>query len=344
MSNSSSSASPLPTVQPHQKAPFSQTLLSSSPLSGSLCAVVTPFDESPAQRLNGQLFESLAVRQREGGTSALVPCGTTGESPTIDDEEFDEMIRTSVAIARGSDLLVIPGTGSNSTREACRLTERAAELGAHGCLIVTPYYNKPSAAGVVRHFEELNKIQIPLIIYNIPGRTGIQIPAETVRRIAERCPFVVGIKAANGDLEDIAECCAITTTLPQPFSILSGDDALTLPILAVGGSGVVSVIANALPRATAELVRRFREGDLTGARRLSHALLPLSKALLRTGPNPSPIKALMALGGLAVGQCRLPLVSLESTALEQLLQAARQTRAALQAADFPYDELLDRLG
>jgi 4-hydroxy-tetrahydrodipicolinate synthase len=317
---------------------------SQTPLSGSLCALVTPFDEAPAQRLNAQLFETLAVKQREGGSSALVPCGTTGESPTIYEEEFEEMIRISVAVAQGTDLKVIPGTGSNSTREACRLTERAADLGAHGCLIVTPYYNKPSAAGVVRHFEELNKIQIPLVIYNIPGRTGIQIPAETIKLIAERCPYVVAVKAANGDLEDISECCAITSNLPQTFSVLSGDDALTLPILAVGGTGVVSVVANALPRTTAEMVRRFTDGQLIGARILSQAMLPLAKALLRTGPNPCPIKAILTLGGYSVGSCRLPLVPLENGAVEQLLMAARQTRAALKAANFPYDELLDRIG
>jgi 4-hydroxy-tetrahydrodipicolinate synthase len=337
MSNSSSET-------PLAQSKSVPSLMSGSPLSGSLCALVTPFDESPAQRFNAQLFETLAVQQREGGSSALVPCGTTGESPTIDDDEFEEMIRISVAVAHGTDLKVIPGTGSNSTREACRHTERAASLGAHGCLIVTPYYNKPSAAGVVRHFEELNKIQVPLIIYNIPGRTGIQIPAETIRTIAERCPYVVAVKAANGDLEDISECCAITANLPQPFSILSGDDALTLPILAVGGTGVVSVIANVLPRTSAEMVRRFAAGDLLGARILSQAMFPLAKALLRTGPNPCPIKALLTIGGYPVGGCRLPLVSLENGPIEQLLSAARQTRAALRAVEFSYDELLDRIG
>lgn len=313
-----------------------------SPLAGSLCALVTPFDETSEQRLNLDLFQTLAERQRDNGTTALVPCGTTGETPTLDDTEFEAMIRASVEVVRGTTVKVIAGTGSNSTREACRLTERAAELGVDGCLIVIPYYNKPSPAGVIRHFQELDRIGIPLILYNIPGRTGINVSPETIRAIAERCPQLVSVKAANGDLEEISETCLIRSS-QGPLSVLSGDDALTLPILSLGGTGVVSVIANLLPRTTAALVERFSVGDITTARAIHHATLPLARALLKLGPNPTPIKALLSLGGYRVGNGRLPLVPLADAALAQLRAVAQQTRGALCAATLAYDEVLDRI-
>ena len=325
---------------PHQSP--SHLPLVGSPLAGSLCALVTPFDETPEQRLNLDLFHTLAERQRDNGTTALVPCGTTGETPTLDDTEFEAIIRASVEVVRDTSVKVIAGTGSNSTREACRLTERAAELGVDGCLIVTPYYNKPSPAGVIRHFQELDRIGIPLVLYNSPGRTGINISPETIRAIAEQCPRLISVKAANGDLEEISETCLIRTA-QGPLSVLSGDDALTLPILSIGGMGVVSVIANLLPRTTAALVERFSVGDITSARAIHHATLPLARALLKLGPNPTPIKALLSLGGYRVGNGRLPLVPLTDAALTQLRAVAQQTRDALRAATFAYDEVLDRI-
>lgn len=315
-----------------------------SPLSltGSLCALVAPFDESPSQRLNLDLFQTLAERQRDNGTTALVPCGTTGETPTLNDDEFEAMIRTSVAVTRGTAVKVIAGTGSNSTREACRLTERAAELGVDGCLIVIPYYNKPSPAGIIRHFQELDRIGIPLVLYNIPGRTGINVSPDTIRAVAERCPQLIAVKAANGDLEEISETCLIRSSR-GPLNVLSGDDSLTLPILSLGGTGVVSVIANLLPRTTAALVERFSVGDIATAQAIHHATLPLARALLKLGPNPTPIKALLSLGGYRVGDGRLPLVPLSDSALTQLRVVAQHTREALRAASFSYDEVLDRI-
>ncbi len=315
-------------------------------LRGSLCALVTPFDTTPAQRILPERFASLARYQCDNGTAALVPCGTTGEAPTLDDDESDELIRICISVAKGSGVKVIPGTGSNNTREAVRLTERAAALGADGCLIVVPYYNKPSQEGVLRHFSELNRIGIPLMLYNIPGRTGINVAPDTIRRIADICENLVAVKAANGNLEEISDTCSLLRSRAfssRPLAILSGDDALTLPILSVGGVGVVSVIANVLPRTTAALVERFAAGDIPAAQTLHHALLPLAQALLRVGPNPEPIKALMSLGGIEVGHGRLPLVPPTPHCLTLLRTAAASTRDALRAAGFAYEELLDRI-
>jgi 4-hydroxy-tetrahydrodipicolinate synthase len=211
---------------------------------------------------------------------------------------------------------------------------------------VVPYYNKPSQEGVLRHFSELNRIGIPLMLYNIPGRTGINISPDTIRRIADVCENLVAVKAANGNLEEISDTYSLLrsgTSPSRPVAILSGDDALTLPILSVGGVGVVSVIANVLPRTTATLVERFAAGDVSTAQTLHHALLPLAQALLRVGPNPEPIKALMSLGGIEVGHGRLPLVPPTPNCLALLRTAAASTREALRAGGFAYEEILDRI-
>jgi 4-hydroxy-tetrahydrodipicolinate synthase len=259
-------------------------------------------------------------------------------------EEHSALLRTAVAAARGSSLKVIAGTGSNSTRESVHLTEKAAELGVDACLIVVPYYNRPSVDGIHSHFSRLNEIGIPLIVYNIPGRTGINLAPAVIAELVDACPNIVGLKASNGSLDEIQETLFLTAEKAASFSLLSGDDSLTLPILAVGGAGVISVAANAMPRVMSDLVTSFRDaGDIQRAAFIARTIHPVCTALLRAGPNPAPIKALMNCLGLAVGGSRLPLTALAREQSNELAGIVRRAVIDLKNNNIDVDAILDRL-
>ncbi len=172
---------------------------------GSIVALITPFTDDAAQSVNRDKIAELVQFHADSNTAAIVPCGTTGEAPTLLDDEWEAVLSTAIETAHNTHLQVIPGTGSNSTREALRLTERAAELGAHACLVVTPYYNRPSSEGILAHFQELDKVGIPLILYNIPSRTGIDLGTDLIMELCDKCPSIAGLKASNGDLDQITE-------------------------------------------------------------------------------------------------------------------------------------------
>ncbi|WP_020533642.1 4-hydroxy-tetrahydrodipicolinate synthase [Flexithrix dorotheae] len=298
-------------------------------IKGSIVALVTPF-KNDNREVDFELIEQLVNFHAENGTAAIVPCGTTGESPTISPEEHIAIVKQVVKSAKGTELKVIAGTGSNSTAEAMEFTSEAQEAGADACLIVVPYYNKPTPAGLKAHFSELNKIDLPMVLYNIPGRTGINVSPKVTIEIAELCSNLIGVKASNGNLEEITELAILNKGLSKPLSILSGDDALTLPICAVGGSGVISVAANIVPQLMSEFVGNINSGNMEKARELNSIVFNFSKALLSFGANPMGIKAVMNHAGYAVGGCRLPLTSLEED----------QTRALVKI----WEELKEKLG
>jgi 4-hydroxy-tetrahydrodipicolinate synthase len=313
-------------------------------LKGSVAALVTPFYDDAEQSVNREKLAELVQMHADSNTAALVPCGTTGESPTLLDEEWETVVSTVIEAARKTNLKVIPGTGSNSTREALRLTERAAELGAHACLVVTPYYNRPSPEGVLAHFQELDKVGIPLILYNIPSRTGINLGVDLIMELCDKCPSIVGLKASNGDLDQITEVIYRSSRLfGRSFSVFSGDDSLTLPILSVGGIGVFSVAANIMPRVMDELVASFIRTDLNQSRIIMHAIHGFCRALLQFGSNPAPIKAVMNHAGMKVGSCRKPLVELSNDKTAALLYELQTMMCRLSNHQITYDEILTKL-
>ncbi len=278
---------------------------------GCFVALVTPF------RRDGQVDEerldALVNFQLAAGTDGIVPCGTTGESATLRPEEQREIIRRVVERVRGR-VPVIAGAGTNSTEEAVELAQHAERAGADAVLSVTPYYNRPTPEGLYQHFRALaESVRIPVILYNVPSRTGCNLDVETVLRLAE-IPNIIGVKEASGNLEQIME---ILRRRPQGFLVLSGDDAWTLPILALGGDGVISVVANEAPAEMRELVRAALAGDLERARALHYRLLPLMRGnFFET--NPIPVKAALAMMGLIEENYRLPLVPPRTETRERL--------------------------
>ncbi len=277
---------------------------------GVLTALVTPFrDDAVDERALVDLVE----RQIAAGVDGLVPCGSTGESATLSHAEHRRVVEVVVSATRGR-VQVVAGTGSNSTREAIELTRHAKEAGADGALLISPYYNKPTQAGIVAHYATIaREIGLPLLVYNIPGRTASNILPETLAQLAD-IEQVVGVKEASGDVVQISRAIAAT---PDGFSVLSGDDALTLPVLALGGDGVISTTSNVAPSEMVELVRAFRAGDLARARDLHYRLLPLFGALFAE-TNPIPVKAALALAGLIRDEIRLPLTPLTEPNRERL--------------------------
>lgn len=270
--------------------------------SGSIVALVTPFKNG---KVDYGKIEELVEYHVKNGTNGIVPCGTTGESPTLNYEEHEEVIR-AVVNATKKRIPVIAGTGSNSTDEAVTLSVHAEKIGADACLLVSPYYNRPTQEGLYLHFKKVaESINIPIILYNIQGRTGVNINPETVARLAE-IKNIVGIKEASGSIDQTSQ---IIQLCGKDFLVLSGDDSLTLPIMSVGGKGVISVLANILPKETAEMVSRFLAGDLQGAMELHYKLLPLTKALF-IETNPGPIKTAMAMMGVISNELRLPLAQM----------------------------------
>jgi 4-hydroxy-tetrahydrodipicolinate synthase len=262
-------------------------------------ALITPFRKGAVDYAE---LDRLVDWHVEQGTDALVPCGTTGESPTLDHAEHDRVI-AAVCERAACRLLVIAGTGSNSTAEAIQLTRHAKEAGADASLQVGPYYNKPTQEGYVRHFAAIaDAVNLPQILYNIPGRTGSNILAESAIRMAEEIPLIVGIKEATGSLDQVSQIaggCDLT--------VLSGDDSLTLPIMSVGGEGVVSVVGNIVPRDMRALVRAYRDGNVPEALRWHRKLFPLCRDLLGAATNPIPVKAALKLLGRGTGELRLPM-------------------------------------
>jgi 4-hydroxy-tetrahydrodipicolinate synthase len=272
-------------------------------LTGSMVALVTPFRDG---RIDWDAFGNLIDFQIDGGTQGLIPCGTTGESPTLSHEEHHAVVEFTVERAAGR-VPVIAGTGSNSTAEAVELTAHARDAGATAALVVNPYYNKPPQEGMYRHVAELAKVGLPIVLYNIPGRTGIELATETIVRMYEEIDQVVAVKEATGKLDNtsaLAAACDIT--------ILSGDDSLTLPIFSAGGSGVISVLANLLPGEVRGMIDAAAAGDLPGARARHLRLFGLFRAMfLET--NPIPIKAALAMAGRIRNELRLPLTPLAET-------------------------------
>ena len=280
-------------------------------LRGSFVALVTPFTSD--DRVNHALLRELVEWHIEQGTDGLVPVGTTGESPTLTYEEHEAVIETAVEAAAGR-IPVVPGTGSNSTREADHMTQHAKLVGADGALIVLPYYNRPSQAGLIAHIERLNEVGIPLVLYNIPSRTGINMEPETTEKLSY-LDNVVGIKEASGNINQMSEVVIRTR---GRCAVMSGDDALTLPLLSVGGTGVISVVANLFPREMARLVAAWEEGKREEALELHQRLFLLSKALLALETNPGPIKEAMSMVGYPVGHVRQPLAPLSAANRERL--------------------------
>jgi 4-hydroxy-tetrahydrodipicolinate synthase len=279
---------------------------------GCTVALVTPFRDGALDLAGLREFVEWQVSQ---GTRTLSPVGTTGEAPTLSHEEHERVIAEVVQAAAGR-AQVMPGTGSNSTAEAIRLTRFAASAGADAALLVAPYYNRPSQEGLYRHFAAVaEKVDLPLVLYNIPGRTGRNLEPETVERLASLAP-IVAIKEAAGSLDQVSELLVRTD-----LTVLSGDDSLTLPMLAIGAEGVVSVAANLVPRDVDSLIRSFQEGRLEEARQRHRRLFPLCKELLGLAPNPVPLKAALALLGRGNGELRLPLCPLEGGPLQSLRES-----------------------
>jgi len=277
---------------------------------GSIVAIVTPFRGG---KVDEEAYRELIENQIENGTSAIVPCGTTGESATLDIREHKQVIDIAIK-AVNKRVPVIAGTGGNSTSEAIELTEHAKATGADATLQVTPYYNKPTQEGLYRHFSAIAEaVPLPQVLYNVPGRTSVNMLPETVARLAE-IPEIVAIKEASANLVQMAE---IINLAGDNITLLSGDDNLTLPVLAIGGKGVISVIANIVPRDTAELVGAWKAGDAAKAKDLYYKLLPLCRAMFFE-TNPVPVKTSLALMGKIDGELRLPLAPMSSANLERL--------------------------
>jgi 4-hydroxy-tetrahydrodipicolinate synthase len=277
---------------------------------GTHTAVITPFRGG---QVDEEALRTLVERQIDAGIDGIVPCGSTGESATLSHLEHRRVVEIVIETAAGR-VPVIAGTGSNSTREAIELTMHAKEAGAQGALLLSPYYNKPTQEGIYAHYAAVaEETTFPIIVYNIPGRTASNISAETVGRLA-RLDHIVGIKEASGDLDQMAHIIARS---PADFAVLSGDDAITLPLLSLGGKGVISTSANVAPERMCELVRRFQAGDLSGAQEVHYQLLPLFDALF-CETNPIPLKAAIATLGLCSDEIRLPLTRVSDVNLEHL--------------------------
>jgi len=278
---------------------------------GTYTAIVTPFK-------NGQLdvpaLERLIKLQIKGGVDGIVPVGTTGESPTVDYEEHIEVIKLSVKFAAGK-IKVLAGTGGNATSEAIYLTKAAEQVGADGSLQVAPYYNKPTQQGLFQHFHAIARAtRLPIVLYSIPGRCGIEIGVETVNHLVHDSVNIVGIKEAGGNPDRVSQLRAV---LGAKFTILSGDDSLTLPFMSVGAQGVISVASNVIPREVVHMVKAFAKGKPDVALRLHQKFYPLFKDLF-IETNPVPVKAALAMLGVVEEEYRLPLVAMSAANREKL--------------------------
>ena len=283
---------------------------------GAIVAIVTPFKNG---RVDEDTFRELIEFQIVNGTDGIVPCGTTGESSTLSHEEHDRVIEIAIDAA-GKRVPVIAGTGSNSTEEALRLTRHAYEAGADGALMVCPYYNRPTQEGLYQHFKVIaEKVPIPIIPYNIPGRTGVNMMPETVARLSG-ISNIVGIKEASGSLKQMQD---VISLCGEMFNVLSGDDFFTLPLLLIGGKGVISVISNVVPADMAAMVDAFEAGEINRARKLHDKMVPLIDALF-IETNPVPVKAALSMMGKIDYDVRLPLCKMSESNYEKLMNAMKE--------------------
>lgn len=271
-------------------------------IEGVYPALITPFTKDDEVDAAG--LKRMVEYVEEGGVAGIVPCGTTGESATLSHEEHKRVIDIVVANAK---VPVIAGTGSNNTKEAIDLTRHAADAGAEACLLITPYYNKPNVRGLKEHFRQIgDSADIPLILYNIPSRTGLNMSAETIVEIAAEVETVKGVKEASGNLKQVGAIIKLAKERGLDFTVVAGDDFLTLPIMSLGGKGVISVAANIAPQPMSEMVDAMLKGDIEKAKELNLRLFPLFEAMfLET--NPIPVKRAAELMGLPAGHVRLPL-------------------------------------
>lgn len=282
---------------------------------GSLVAIVTPFRDG---QLDEAAFKSLLEFHVANGTHGIVVCGTTGESPTLSSAEFERVVTLALETINGR-LPVIVGTGTNSTEVTLKKTHYAKKAGADGVLIVAPYYNKPTQEGLYQHYWKVaEEGDIPIIVYNVPGRTSSNVLPETMARLAEH-PHIVGLKEATGSLQQALNTMGLCG---DKITLLSGDDALTLPLLAIGGKGVISVTANIAPADVAEVINEFERGNLAKARELHYRLLPLHNAMFYE-TNPIPVKTALGLMGKCSGELRLPLAPMQPANLERLKKALK---------------------
>ena len=272
---------------------------------GLTVALVTPLKDG---QIDEEALRKLVDFQVEAGTESVSPVGTTGESPTLTHEEHERVISIVCEQAAGR-INVMAGTGSNSTAEAIRLTKFAKGAGADAALLVAPYYNKPTQEGFFQHYKAVSEaVDIPIVLYNIPGRTAKNVEAETVARIAEACPNVVAVKESTGSMDQASQTLSLSD-----LTVLSGDDSLTLPLLALGGSGVVSVVGNIVPQDVRAMIAAWNAGDIAKAQELHHKLFPLCRDLLGIATNPIPIKEAMAELGRDTGEVRLPMTPLDAS-------------------------------
>ena len=287
---------------------------------GAITAIVTPFTERGS--LDEESLRKLVEFQIKNNIDGIVPCGTTGESPTLDHEEHGRVIEIVIDAAKGK-VPVIAGAGSNSTRHAIEMTRQAADLGADASLHVPPYYNKPTQEGIYRHFSEIAKaVDLPIMAYNIQGRTAVNIETSTLARLAKEYSNIVGVKEASGN---VAQMMDVITELPKNFAVISGDDNLTLPLMALGGKGVISVASNIIPKEMHELCEHALKGDFEKARKMHYELLPLFKGIF-IETNPIPIKAALAMRGMIKESYRLPMCEMKAENKEKLRQILRNLK------------------
>ena len=288
-------------------------------------ALVTPFTRSGA--LDEAGVRRLTRRQIDAGIHFLVPCGTTGETPTLTDEERLRVVEIVVAEAKGR-VPVLAGAGGYNTHEVIETAQRMARAGADGILSVAPYYNKPTPEGLYQHYKAIaDAVPLPIIVYNVPGRTGINVDVATIVRLSE-LPNIIGVKEASGTMTQMCDICG---AVPDDFLVLSGDDALTLPVMSVGGRGIVSVASNEVPAEMARMAELAEAGDFTAARRLHRELLPLMQVNFIES-SPIPVKTAMAMMGLVEEVFRLPLVSPRPASRERIAQVLRDLRLPTGAA------------
>lgn len=284
---------------------------------GIIPAIITPFQRAPSMPIDIEGLRSNTEYLLSQGIHGIVPCGSTGESATLNFSEHERVIEEVVS-AVGSSVPVIAGTGSNNTEEALTLTKAAAKIGADAALVISPYYNKPNRAGLIKHYSLLADCGLPIIVYNVPSRTGQNLSADLIIELAKN-PDIVGVKEASGDLGQISQIIEGTRNLDRdtPFCVLSGDDNLTLPILSLGGTGVISVAANLEPARMVELYEACRSGSFFKAQHLHYELSPLFRGMF-IDTNPIPVKKAVELRGRSAGPLRLPLVELDEQKTMQL--------------------------
>lgn len=296
--------------------------MTTTQLTGSFTALVTPFS-ADGSAIDFTRLDEAIMRQGLAGITGIVPCGTTGETPALTEVEYRSVVSRSIDAARREGLQVIPGAGANCTTHAIDMHRFVADAGADAALHVAPYYNKPSQAGLYRHFMAIaDSCDLPIVVYNIPGRTGVTIEAATLSRLAEH-PNITAVKDATGSLE-LAQRAVFETDL----TVLSGDDPMTLPMMSIGGSGVISVAGNVVPHLVAALVNAMKKGDLAEARRHHDTIAPLARTLLTVDTNPVPVKTALRLLGHDSGALRLPMCPPGEAAVEAIQDALTMTNAA----------------